>query len=285
MPTRHGTPISSLPFMRRRKHAATSIQKWVRNRKSASSQSKQIGKAFKKIDSIRSDMRKDDQKYGLYKEFISASLTDAVVPLAPAAIAGVGPGGSPAWDNCFANNTNAALANRVRLGRCYVKAQFTCGNERSPITYSVFHVRLNPKNAEYVTTTYGNNLSLLPSGTGYIRGTTPVTIGDASGGGNVMLNPDWFIVKKQWRFTLAALTNTSNTQPTTTPVGTTKNIDYSFPLGYTLGTGLGTWASASADADTAPHLRNYILVFSDNIGTDLQYNQYSILAQCTATYQ
>ncbi|AXH75784.1 MAG: putative capsid protein [Cressdnaviricota sp.] len=275
----------ALVLSRKPKTKQQKEQKWIKSNKSASSQSRQIGTAFKKISSIRTDMRKATQKYGLFKEFVSSNLTDAVIPMTPAAIASAGPGGSPAWDNCFANNTNAALANRVRLGRCYTKMQFTCGNERSPITYSVFHVRLNPKNAEFVTSTYGNNLSLLPINGGYIRGSTPVTIGDASGGGNVMLNPDWFIVKKQWRFTLAALTNTSNTQPTTTPVGTTKNIDYSFPLGYSLGTGRDSWASATADADTAPHLRNYFLVFSDNISTDLQYNQYSILAQTTATYQ
>lgn len=269
----------------RRQNSAKKIQRWVRKRKSAGSQSRQISKAFKKIDSIRSDMRKDDQKWGLFNEFISSGLTDAKLLIAPAGTAGIGPGGSPAWDNCFANNTNANLANRVRLGRCYMKMQFTCGNERSPITYSVFHVRLNPKNAEFLTSTYGNDLSLLPATTGYIRGSTAVSLGDASGGGNVMLNPDWFIVKKQWRFTLAALTDTTTTEVSTNPFGTYKNIDYSFPLGYSVGKGINAWTTVSADADTAPHLRNYLLIFSDNIGTDLQYNQYNILAQATATYQ
>lgn len=282
MPTVTSAAWPSHPKQRLYFKKKVSDQKWIKNKKSATSQSKQIGKAFKRIDSIRTDMRKDDQKYGLYKEFISSALTDAVVPLHPAAIAGTT---SVAWDNCFANNVNAASANRVRMGRCYTKMQFTCGNERAPVTYSVFHVRLNPKNAEFVTKTYGNNLSTLPTGTGYIRGSTPVALGDASGGGNVMLNPDWFIVKKQWRFTLAALTDTSVTANSTNPRSTYKNIDYSFPLGYTVGTGIGTWLTASADADTAPHLKNYILVFTDNLSADLQYNQYSILAQTTATYQ
>ncbi len=267
---------------RRRSQASKKIQRWVRKKKSAGSQSKQISKAFKKIDSIRSDMRKDDQKWGLFKEFISSSLTDSTVLIAPAATAGAV---SPAWDNCFANNTNALLANRVRLGRCYMKMQFTCGNERSPITYSVFHVRLNPKNAENLCSSYGADLATLPATTGYIRGSTATAIGNASGGGNVMLNPDWFIVKKQWRFTLAALTNTTTTSASTNPYGTYKNIDYSFPLGYTLGKGVNAWNNVSAEDDTPPHLRNYLLVFTDNLSADLQYNQYVILAQSTATYQ
>ncbi len=266
----------------RRHRSAGKIQRWVRRRRGARSQSKQISKAFKKIASIRDDMRKDDQKYGLTKEFISSGLTDKILLIAPAATAGLS---SPAWTNCFANNTNALLANRVRLGRCYVKMQFTCANERSPITYSVFHARLNPKNAEYLINQYGDNLATISSPLAFIRGTTATSIGDASGGGNVMLNPDWFVVKKQWRFTMSALTNTSQTQPTTTPLGSTKNIDYSFPLGYTLGKGVGSWGDVPADKDTAPHLRNYLMIFSDNIGTDLQYNQYSILCQSTATYK
>lgn len=271
----------------RRHRKATKIQRWVRRRRGARSQSKQISKAFKKIASIRDDMRKDDQKYGLTKEFISSGLTDKILLIAPAYTAGAA---SPAWTNCFADNTNALLCNRVRLGRCYVKMQFTSANERSPITYSVFHVRLNPKNAEYLINQYGDNLATLSSPLGFIRGTTPISAGDASGGGNVMLNPDWFIVKKQWRFTLSQYVATDDTgQPQRsaqkTGSGTLKNIDYSFPLGYTLGKGVGSWADVPADKDTAPHLRNYFMIFSDNLGTDLQYNQYSILCQSTATYK
>lgn len=266
----------------RRRKAATKVQRWVRRRRGARSQSKQISKAFKKIASIRDDMRKDDQKYGLTKEFISSGLTDKVLLIAPAATAGLS---SPVWTNCFANNTNALLANRVRLGRCYMKMQFTCASERSPITYSIFHARLNPKNAEYLINQYGDNLATLSSPTAYIRGSTATSIGDASGGGSVMLNPDWFVVKKQWRFTLAGLTNASVASASTTPSSTYKNIDYSFPLGYSLGKGVGSWGDVPADKDTAPHLRNYLLIFSDNIGTDLQYNQYSILCQSTATYK
>lgn len=266
----------------RKTDSAVKLQRFIRRRRSARAQSAQLVKTNKRINKIRDEMRKDDQKYGLYKEFISTALTDKFLLIAPANTAGAT---SPVWNNCFADNTNALLANRVRLGRCHMKMQFTCGNERSPVTYSIFHVRLQPRNAEYVVNQYGDDLATLPAIEGYIRGTTPVSTGDASGGGNVMLNPDWFIVKKQWRFTLSAITNVSNTSATTTPIGNTKNIDYSFPLNYTLGKGISSWGTVSADTDTPPHLRNYILIFSDNIGTDLQYNQYDILCQATATYQ
>ncbi len=266
-------------FSKRRNTRRSRFIRWA---KSASAQSRQIQTNNRRLNAVQARLKKDTQRYGLTKEFISSGLTDKVLLIAPAASAGTS---SPAWTNCFANNTNALLANRVRLGRCYMKMQFTCANERSPITYSIFHVRLNPKNAEYVISQFGDNLASLSSPLGYIRGTTATSIGDASGGGNVMLNPDWFIVKKQWRFTMSALTNTSQTQPTTTPLGSTRNIDYSFPLGYSVGKGVGSWGDVPADKDTAPHLRNYIMIFSDNIGTDLQYNQYSILCQSTATYQ
>lgn len=270
-----------------RKRRNTRRSRFIRWAKSASAQSRQIQTNNRRLNAVQARLKKDTQRYGLTKEFISSGLTDKVLLIAPALTAGTS---SPSWSNCFANNTNALLANRVRLGRCHVKMQFTSANERSPITYSIFHVRLNPKNAEYVISQYGDNLATLSSPLGFIRGTTPVAAGDASGGGNVMLNPDWFIVKKQWRFTLAQYVATDDTgQPQRssqrTGSGTLKNIDYSFPMGYTLGKGVGSWGDVPADKDTAPHLRNYFMVFSDNIGTDLQYNQYSILCQCTASYQ
>ena len=56
----------------RRSRSARKIQRWVRRKKSATSQSRQISKAFKSIRKIRTDMRADDQKYGLFKEFISS---------------------------------------------------------------------------------------------------------------------------------------------------------------------------------------------------------------------
>lgn len=280
-----------MPFRKRKlnygssrfaKRRNTRRSRFIRWAKSASAQSRQIQTNNRRLNAVQARLAQDTQRYGLTKEFISSGLTDKILMIAPAATAGLS---SPVWTNCFANNTNALLANRVRLGRCYMKMQFTCGNERAPITYSVFHVRLNPKNAEYVISQFGDNLATLSSPLGYIRGTTATSLGDASGGGNVMLNPDWFIVKKQWRFTLTGYNNVSVITSSTNSYSTFKNIDYSFPMGYTLGKGVGSWGDVPADKDTAPHLRNYLMVFSDNIGTDLQYNQYSILCQCTATYQ
>lgn len=280
-----------MPFRKRKlnygpsrfaKRRNTRRSRFIRWAKSASAQSRQIQTNNRRLNAVQARLAQDTQRYGLTKEFISSGLTDKILMIAPAATAGLS---SPVWTNCFANNTNALLANRVRLGRCYMKMQFTCGNERAPITYSVFHVRLNPKNAEYVISQFGDNLATLSSPLGYIRGTTATSLGDASGGGNVMLNPDWFIVKKQWRFTLTGYNNVSVITSSTNSYSTFRNIDYSFPMGYTLGKGVGSWGDVPADKDTAPHLRNYLMVFSDNIGTDLQYNQYSILCQCTATYQ
>lgn len=280
------------PYINRRSNAAKKIQRWVRSRKSANSQSKQISKAFKKISSIRTDMRKASQKYGMYNEWTSDDYSLAFLAICPAATTDSTYSSTfPAWANCFANNENAQDADRVRLGRCHMKMQFTSDTERSPVTYSIFHVRLNPKNAQYVTQKYGPGLSAI-SGTPelYVRGQTALTTGKASGAANVMLNPDYLIVKKCWRFTLSQYVATNDTgQPQrsaqNTGSGTLKNIDYSFPLNYTLGKGVGKWKELSAYEDTDPALRNYFLIFSNNLTSDSQSNSYSILAQCTATYK
>jgi len=198
----------------------------------------------------------------------------------PAATAGVN---SPAWTNCFANSTAAVNCNRVRLGKVYMHMQFTCFTEPAAITYSVFHVRLNPKNSTHMVQNFGTGLAGLTSPTYFIRGSAAFTPYTANTEGMVMLNPDYFVVKKKWIFTLTAVNVAIGATSVTNAHNTYKNIEYSFPLNYTLGLGKGIWKDASADGDTKADLKNYILIFSNNSLADLESGAVSVLSQCTAT--
>lgn len=275
-----------------RKRRNTRRSRFIRWAKSASAQSRQIQTNNRRINSVNRRLRADTQKYGMYYEFTGSNYANEFICIAPARVADSTFSSTfPQWTNCFGNAPNAAEANRVRLGRCHLKMQFTSYTERDPVTYSVFHVRLNPKNAQYVTQTWGPTLTA-SSGTPrlWVRGANTLTQGLADGAASTMLNPDYFIVKKSWHFTLAQYVSTNDTgQPQrsaqNTGSGTLKNISYSFPMNYTLGKGINNWTEVSAHDDTDPSLRNYLLIFTNNQLADLQSNSYSILAQVTASYK
>ena len=140
----------------RRGRAATKLQRWIRSRKSAGSQAGQLIKTNKRISRIQSKLRSESNKYGLVHETTAQLYADTVVMIQPAFVAGAN---SPNWVNCFANSDAAINVNRVRLGRCYLRMQFTASTEDAPITTSLFHVRLNPKNAQWVISDLGTNLT------------------------------------------------------------------------------------------------------------------------------
>lgn len=270
--------MPSYPVTARKKRTSS-----IRRNTSARAQSYQINKTNKRIDRVQDKLRTEVNKYGLQHETQAQLYTEAIVMIQPAFTAGVN---SPNWANCFQNSDAAINVNRARLGRVYLKMQFTAGTEDSPVTTSVFHVRLQPKNAEWIISTLGTNLQAgggLVSPTHLVRGLAGVTSFSADTNGSVMLNPDYFIVKKQWHFTLSGTNAELNATATTNLRSTVRNISYSFPLNYTLGAGIDSWGLVSADDDTSPHLKNYILVFTNNSLADLQSNSFSILAQCTAT--
>ncbi len=118
------------------------------------------------------------------------------------------------------------------------------------------------------------------------RGSHATATGSADGGRFIFLNPDCLDIKKMWRFSISSrMVGTPGVTPAdcTNAFNAYKNIDYSFPLGYTLGKSLGNWTTVSADTDTASDLKNYILVFSNNNLVTDSSNTYSFLAQTTAT--
>lgn len=264
----------------------------IETKTSAAAQSKQIAATVKRVDRLSTRVYRDSTRYGLYHVARSSLMGAAanVVYLQPAlTVSPSGAGFSPAWGPCFEQAPSALNCTRARLGRMYVKMCFTCNTEDAPITISVFHVRLNPKNAEYIMKTNSTNFgTILGSGANeeyLVRSPSTYTTGLAENFGTPMLSPAYFIVKRSWTFTIGTQNNTAvGTSPSTVLSQTMKLINYSFPLGYTLGSGTGTWGDVSADTDTAPHLKNYLLVFSNNSLLDLaQSPSYSILSQCTAT--
>lgn len=269
-------------FFNRRKNAIK-LQRWIRSKRGNRAQAGQLIKTNRRINSINQRLRQEKTHQGLYLTGGSQSYKDSVIMLQPALTAG---SVSPAWRNCFSDSTITGDASRAKLGRCNFKCQFTCGDESDPVTYNIFHVRLTKKNAKFMTETFGNDLSTIASPAQFVRGTSAIATGSADSGGFIYLNPDYFEIKKYWRFTLTAKVVGG---PPVTPIDSTaplcsfKNIDYSFPLGYTLGKSLGNWTTVSADVDTPSELKNYILIFTNNNQLDTQSNTYSFIAQTMAT--
>lgn len=267
----------------RKNRAGAKLSRWIKRKRNARSQAGQLIKTNKRINSINQRLRAEQTHQGLYLTGGASMYRDAVIMLQPALTAG---SVSPAWRNCFSDSTITGSASRARLGRCNLKIQFTCGTESDPVTYNVFHVRLTKKNAKFMTETFGNDLSSIASPAQFVRGTAALATGSADSGGFLYLNPDYFEIKKYWRFTLTAKVIGG---PPVTPIDSTnpfnsyKNIDYSFPLGYTLGKSLGNWTTVSADTDTPSELKNYILIFTNNNQLDAQSNTYSFIAQTQAT--
>jgi len=263
--------------------AAKKLQRWIRRKRSSRAQAGQLIKTNRRINAINAKLKQEMTRQGLYLTGGSQSYRDSVIMLQPALTAGTV---SPAWRNCFSDSTITGQASRAKFGRCNLKIQFTCGDEADPVTYNIFHVRLKKKNAKFMTETFGNDLATIASPAQYVRGTAAIATGSADSGGFIYLNPDYFDIKKMWRFTLSSrMTGTAGAVPAdaTNAFNSYKNIDYSFPLGYTIGKSLGNWTTVSADTDTASELKNYILIFTNNNQLDTQSNTYSFVAQTMAT--
>jgi len=267
---------------------AKKLKRYIRRKRGARAQSHQLVKTNDRITSLANKVRGEVNKWGLYREVSTVALGGLTIfQMQPAATAGTYSG---SWDRCFAQSDAAQNTTRARLGNLKLVMQFTSFTEVSGVNFSVFHVRLNPKNAEYMVRHH--NTALSGAGAGhhvmavpdqFIRGAVPALSYSAGCNGDVMLNPDYFITKKRWHFKLSARSIVIGS-PAHGPISSTyKRIEYSFPLGYTLGRGSGSWQTVSADDDTAAQLKNYLLIFTDNSTLDLENPAISLLMQCTAT--
>lgn len=243
----------------------------IRKFRSSRAQARQILSVNRRLDYQAAAKARNRGQVGLFSEVHSDTLGDygsrAVILCQPARTAGAT---SQAWAEWGPSNQNVLENNRVRVGRIYVNMQFsTFRAVNHPISYTVYHVRLNPKNAEITLSNAGNDLNGISQTGGYfLQGNGGAVNGVARGKHMIQLNPNIFIVKKCWKFTLQ---NKGALPPSTDPIAEstamglgTKNISYSFPANYTLGKSTGQWRSLSADGDTAPHLKNYFLIFSDS---------------------
>ena len=268
-----------MPYGRKYNGAAKKLQRYIRRRRGARAQSNQLVKTNKRINRIQSQLRREVNKFGLFHEVYSNSFTLASIMVQPAFAVGVN---SPGWANCFATSAAAINATRARLGRCHIQMAFTCGTEPQPVTFTVLHVKLTPRNAENLIQDVGTDFSGLAEPLHYIRGAPGITAYAATTNGRVMLNPDYFIVKKKWTFCLTNRQVGLGSSQTTNGFNTYKNISYTIPLGYTLGLGTGSWGDANADENTPAAMKNWILVFTDNSLLDAESSSFSCLMQCTA---
>ena len=261
-----------------------SLKKSIKRNKSASAQARQLARTNARIDSLQLKIQDTKAVYGLHLESAPdalAPLTNyACVPLCPTL---VGTGAYAVWSNCFSDDTNAYEAQRVRLGRMFLKMGFYAGNEPGPNSFSVFHVKLHEDSADQLIDDAGNDLSGIISNKHYITGhSTDITSGIGS---HVMLNPKFFRIIKKWNFTLSnrSAAGGSPYVGETHPSAFMKNFEYFFPLNYKIGSDQDDWRTQTALDSTPAHMRNFILIFCDNSSLDGQNPSWRIVAQCNAS--
>ena len=258
------------------------LRKSIKTRKSASAQAKQLARTNARIDSLALKVLDQKSTFGMKLEeapLALAPLTNyRAIPLCPTL---QGSGSYSVWGQCFANGEKAYDSERVRLGRCYTKMGFYSNSESGPNNFSVFHVKLQPETMDELITSTGEDLSSLTADVHYITGHG--TDVDSGVGSHVMLNPRYFKVQKKWNFTLV---NKHLPGGAAHNLGTNtiqKVFEYSFPLGYKIGSDGSKWRTMSAPDSHELDKRNFILIFCDNSSLDAQNPSYRILAQCNAS--
>ena len=208
---------------------------YIRRRRSAGAQSKQIMTNLRSIESLKEKERGERQFTTLQHQSTNNALTDIQVhPIVPAL---TGSATAPAWDQAFWSQS--AISNTVSqatCGRIYCDLAFTAYTEKQPVTFSVLHVKLIPAQADYIMETLGLGLSGIDVNDYLMRGVSVVNAGIANTYGTIHLNPKYFKTVKRWDFTLGAVMNDSTaTTKTTVLANSHKAFSYSFPTGYKMG--------------------------------------------------
>lgn len=265
-----------------RNRAAKKLQRWARRRRGPRAQAGQIVRISKRVSRLANKVSGEVNKWGLVHEVGSVTLSGFYpFQLVPAASAG--PGGSLAWTNCFDASDAAANVNRVRIGNIKLVMRFTSFTEPQPISFTVIHCKLQPAQAQHMTTTFGTHLIGITSPQYYIRGSAGTLPYTAACNGEVMLNPTYFKTVQRWNFTLTNRQVGIGSAQSTVPSATYKRIETTLRTGYTLGDGFGSWRTKNADVDTKPEHKHYIFIFSDNLAADVEFPSCQLFAQSTVT--
>lgn len=166
------------------------------------------------------------------------------------------------------------------INKQYVDLSFYAGNEPSTVQHTAFLVGLHPKTAQQV---YQETSSMST----FIRHRDYVTnlgvLGTDSGYGSYM-NPDRFKIIKRLEFETAGVaTATGNTGQTGTSMLSIMRTQFVVNYGSTVFKSTGDNASGNTleYAELPPHSKKFIIVFSNNIRTDLEYPNFSISSLVT----
>lgn len=267
-----------------RKRKVQRRKNFIRRSKGSGAQSKQILTNLRSIEAIKQAARGEKNQQTLQHQVTNNILTDttthALVPVI------TGSASSPAWGTTlWSDSPIATLTPQATCGRVYCDMVFQINSEKSPVTFTVTHFKMNKAQADFIIAKMGLSLSLIDNLEYMHRGTLVSTTGVASLSGITTLNPKYFRTVKKWQFTLSAVVPSSSSAPAAiTNLGNTqKHIKYSFPTGYRMGTENGDWSTVSPEEICKNEHYNFIMVNSDNQGVDLAYPSYSINAISTVT--
>ncbi|AXH74959.1 MAG: putative capsid protein [Circoviridae sp.] len=271
-----------------RKNSKSTVQnrkRYIKRKRSAAAQSKQILTNLRSIESLKEKERGERQFTTLQHQSTNNALTDIQVhPIVPCL---TGSAVAPAWDQSFwSQSTISNTVAQATCGRIYMNFAATAYSEKQPVTFSLLHVKLVPSQADYIMETQGLGLSGITSPDFLMRGVSVVNAGIANTYGTINLNPKYFKTVKRWDFTLGSVMNDSTaTTKTTVLANSHKAFSYSFPTGYKMGNvGLEDWDQAPPESICKNENLNFFIVASDNLtGLDLGNPSYTMQFRTTCT--
>jgi len=168
-----------------------------------------------------------------------------------------------AWGNVFADPPAIEDANRINIKHLKVDMQFTSNTEPNMINFAVFLVTLKPETADQLLSVAGSGLTALVDGNHYCN--------TGAYSGLVLLNEQFFSIKKEWRFTTTEVMAGATQDPGKQQSQSYKRIHFKMPFQRRLWSGRNSWRTALTSDRVASQAKLYLLMFNDNSILDAKH--------------
>ena len=281
---------------RTRKTATLNKRRIRKQRPTANNQKRQIMSTQNQILSIKRHLNLQKERIRWHCGVVGASVTSypLIIPLTsgpsisnPAVINNIASTPLP-WNVTMTPSVQNVLTsrNKIIINKQYVDFTITGGNENELLHYTAFLVQLNARNA---TQTYQDTGAM----SGMVRNedfVTPTnTLGVDTGYGSY-INTDKYKIIKRLEFDTAGAWPLANPGNATGNVGKgtnswyVKRTQFKVNYGSTLMSAAGDAASTGASlpyAEIKPEQKRFIVVFSNNSLTDLEYPTFNISSLIT----
>lgn len=286
-----------MPSRKNNKSAGAKNKRRIRFcRPTANNQKRQIMSTQNQILSIKKHLNLTKERIRWHCGVTGVSMTTypLIIPLTsgpsisnPAIINNISSTPLP-WNVTMTPSVQNVLTsrNKIIVNKQYVDFTITGGNENELLHYTAFLVQLNERNA---TQTYNDtgDMSGMVRNEDYVTPTT--TLGIDTGYG-AYVNTDKYKIIKRLEFETAGVWPVTNTSTATGNTGRgtnafyVKRVQFKVNYGSTLMSAAGDAASTGASlpyAEIKPEQKRFIVVFSNNSLTDLEYPTFNISSLIT----